>query len=319
MVLLTIERKDINMISFIMMAYNVEKYISDAILELQKEREVRWELIIVDDFSTDSTYELAKKFSDVDSRIKLVKNVSKGKVVGTNFGYSLSSGSIIKCIDSDDVLLQGFFREYENMKKYDAHCHSSYITDNKLNIQATYECNPLMLSQNYYFILSNLISFPKVSWSFSRKIAEKVFPMPENLPFEDVWISLVVKKTAKNIYAMDKPMYLYRQHDNQTFGGVINYNSDRVIFRAKRLLKLINVLEDEPKVINGFERDIFNRAKIYNRFLSVEKIPIWKLMISELGFILKLKILLIKKSPVLAKYITILKWRLDEIKKNQNK
>jgi len=250
------------MISFIMMAYNVEKYITDAIVELQKENEVKWELIIVDDFSTDNTFETAKKFADVDSRIKLVRNITKGKVTGTNYGYSLTIGDIIKCIDSDDVLLQDSFRYYEDMKKYDAHCHSSYITDNKLNIKATYQYNPLMLLKDYEFILANLISFPKVSWSFSRKIADKVFPMPENLPFEDVWISMIVKKNAKNIYAMGNPLYLYRQHNNQTFGGIINYDSDRVIFRAKRLLKLMNILETEPRIIDGFEKEIFDTARV---------------------------------------------------------
>lgn len=300
------------MISFIMMAYNVENYISDAIVELQKENEVKWELIIVDDFSTDSTFEVAKKFADQDDRIKLVKNITKGKVTGTNYGYSLTSGDIIKCIDSDDVLLQDFFRHYDEMLKYDAHCHSSYITDNKLKIQTIYEHNPLMLSKDYEFVLSNLISFPKVSWSFNREIAEKIFPMPENLPFEDVWISMIVKKNAKNIFTFRKPVYLYRQHDNQTFGGIINYNSDRVVFRAKRLLKLMDVFENEPMVTDGFEKDIFDTAKVYNKLMSKEKLSIFEVLKSELKLVARLKIILIKKFPILAKYMTILKWKLDQ-------
>lgn len=304
------------MISFIMMAYNVEKYISDAIKELQKENIVSWELIIIDDFSTDNTFEIAKKFATQDFRIKLVRNISKGKVVGTNYGYSLSSGDIIKCIDSDDVLLRDFFNEFENMKSYDAHCHSSFITDDKLNINFTYEYNPTLLFFNYEYVLANLVSFPKISWSFKRNIAEKVFPMPENLPFEDVWISLIIKKNTKNIYAIKKPMYLYRQHKNQTFGGIINYHPDKVIFRAKRLLKLIDILENEPRVLNGFKKNIFNDVRVYNTFMSKEKLLIVDILKSELGFMKKMKIFLIKKAPILAKYITVLKWKIDAIIKN---
>lgn len=303
------------MISFIMMAYNVENYISDAIEELQKENLVKWELIIIDDFSTDKTFTVAKKFADIDPRIKLVKNLIKGKVTGTNYGYSLTSGDIIKCIDSDDVLLQDFFKYYEDMQKYDAHCHSSFITDNTLNIQTTYEYNPLMLSKSYEFVLSNLISFPKVSWSFNREIAEKIFPMPENLPFEDVWISMIVKKNAKNVFTFGNPVYLYRQHDNQTFGGIINYNSNRVVFRAKRLLKLMDIFENEPRVTDGFEKDILNTAKVYNKLISKEKLSIFEVLKSELKLVSKLKIILIKKFPILAKYMTILKWKLDAIKR----
>jgi len=304
------------MISFIMMAFNVEDYISDAIVELQKENEVKWELIIVDDFSTDNTFEVAKKFVDTDSRIKLVKNISKGKVLGTNYGYSLSTGDIIKCIDSDDVLFQDFFREYNEMQKYDAHCHSSYITDNRLNIQATYSYNPLMFSKNYEFVLANLISFPKFSWSFNREIADKIFPMPKNLPFEDVWISMIIKKNAKNIYRIKKPMYFYRQHTNQTFGGIINYNLEIVVFRANRLLNLIEVLENEPRVIEGFDRDIFNSVREYNKLMSKKKLSVWDVFKSNLKFVVKMKIILIKKFSILAKYVTILKWKLDAVRKN---
>ncbi|MDH4944066.1 glycosyltransferase family 2 protein [Sulfurimonas sp. C5] len=300
------------MISFIMMAYNVENYISDAIIELQKENMIKWELIIVDDFSTDNTFNVAKKLSDTDNRITLVKNISKGKVVGTNYGYSLSTGDIIKCIDSDDVLLQSFFREYENMKKFDAHCHSSYITDNKLNIQSTYEYNPLILTKDYEFVLSNLISLPKVSWSFKREVADKIFPMPESLPFEDVWISMLVKKFSKNIYAMQNPYYLYRQHDKQTFGGIINYNVEKVIFRANRLLKLMDILENETRIMEGFEKDIFYSSRIYNEFMKERQFSWISLAKSQLRLLAKMKIILIKKFPLTATYITKLKWRIDK-------
>ncbi len=302
------------MISFIMMAYNVENYIEEAIVELQKENEVKWELIIVEDFSDDNTFEVAKNIAEKDDRITLVKNISKGKVVGTNYGYSLTSGGIIKLIDSDDVLLQDFFREYDYMQKCDAHCHSLYITDNKLNIKATYEYNPLMILEDYKYILCNLISFPKVSWSFKKNIADKIFPMPEDLPFEDVWISMIVKKNAKSIYAIDKPMYLYRQHNNQTFGGIINYNSDVVIFRAKRLLKLMDVLENEPRVMEGFDGSIFDNARSYNGFLSMENSSIINVATSGLFFQQKIKIVLIRNFTRLAKYMTVLKWKLDGIK-----
>lgn len=303
------------MISFIMMAYNVENYISDAIVELQKENNIEWELIIIDDFSNDNTFGAAKKFAEQDKRIILVKNIKKGKVIGTNYGYSLSRGDIIKCIDSDDVLLQDFFREYEKMKNYDAHCHDSYITDSNLNIIATYAYNPLLISRDYEFVLSNLVSFPKVSWSFNRKIAEKIFPMPEGLPFEDVWISLIIKKNAINIFRIEKPMYLYRQHNNQTFGGIINYSNDKVVFRAKRLLKLMDVLENEPRVTEEFEKNIFDNVRAYNILMSHEKSSILDVLKSQIMVVAKIKIILIKKFPILAKYITILKWKLDAFKK----
>ena len=57
------------MISFIMMAFNVEEYIEEAIVELQKENEVEWELIIVEDHSEDNTFEVASSLSDSNSKL----------------------------------------------------------------------------------------------------------------------------------------------------------------------------------------------------------------------------------------------------------
>tara|TARA_B100000902_G_scaffold185881_1_gene178256 strand:- start:1207 stop:2121 length:915 start_codon:yes stop_codon:yes gene_type:complete len=304
------------MISFIMMSYNVEDFIEDAIVKLQKEKKINWELIIVDDFSTDNTFKVAKGFADNDERIRLVRNLIKGKVTGTNYGYSLTTGDIIKCIDSDDVLLQDFFKYYDEMKNYDAHCHSAFITDNKLNVQAVYNANPLLISKDYNFVLSNLLSFPKWSWSFKREVAQKIFPLPEILPFEDVWIGLLVKKYSKNIYDINKPMYLYRQHDNQTFGGIINYAPEKVIFRSKRLLNLINVLESEKRIMEGFEKNVFDSVKTYNLLMAEENVSIFRILLSPIKLIAKAKILLIKKTPKLAGFMTILKWKFDAINKN---
>ncbi len=304
------------MISFIMMSYNVEDFIEDAIVKLQKEKKINWELIIVDDFSTDNTFKVAKGFADNDERIRLVRNLIKGKVTGTNYGYSLTTGDIIKCIDSDDVLLQDFFKYYDEMKNYDAHCHSAFITDNKLNVQAVYNANPLLISKDYNFVLSNLLSFPKWSWSFKREVAQKIFPLPEILPFEDVWIALLVKKYSKNIYDINKPMYLYRQHDNQTFGGIINYAPEKVIFRSKRLLNLINVLESEKRIMEGFEKNVFDSVKTYNLLMAEENVSIFRILLSPIKLIAKAKILLIKKTPKLAGFMTILKWKFDAINKN---
>lgn len=304
------------MISFIMMAYNVEQYIADAILELQKENIISWELIIVDDFSTDNTFQKAQYFADKDTRIKLVNNITKGKVSGTNYGYSLTKGNIIKCIDSDDVLLADFFKDYKNIVNYDAHCHSAFITDNQLNIQSVYNINPLLISKSYEFVLSNLISFPKWSWSFKREIAEKIFPMPETLPFEDVWIGLAVKKYSRDIYVINRPVYLYRQHKNQTFGGIINYDSEKVLFRSKRLLRLIEVIKNENRLIEGFDINIFDSAKTFNMLMSMKKINILSILKSKLKLSAKVKIILIKKTPNIAKYATLLKWRLDAFYKS---
>lgn len=294
-----------------MMAYNVEEYIEEAILELQKENNIEWELIIVEDYSEDNTFELASKIANNDVRIKLVKNKSKGKVIGTNYGYSLTNGDIIKCIDSDDILKQDFFREYEKMKHYDSHCHSAFIVDNNLNILSTYNVNREFISTSYENVVNNLISLPKWTWSFKREIADKIFPMPENLPFEDVWISILIKKYSNSIYNTDKPLYLYRQHDTQTFGGILNYNIDKVVFRANRLIKLIEIFEKEQTYLIESISIPFSEMKTYLNLQST-KASILKILSAKIKFIKKIKLILLLHFPKIATFITKIKWKLDK-------
>ena len=298
------------MISFIIMAYNVEEYIEEAIVELQKEKTVPWELVIVEDFSDDNTFEVSKNIADLDDRITLVKNISKGKVAGTNYGYSLTKGDIIKCIDSDDVLKQDFFKEYNTMKNYDAHCHDMLIVSHTLEPMGVYNVNPAILDSTYEDVVKNLISIPKAKWSFKRTIADKIFPMPENLPFEDVWISLHVKKYAESIYHIKKPIYLYRQHENQVFGGILNYAPDRVVFRANRLIKLIDIIENEQKYLISGINEPFAKMKLYLA-LQVEQGSIPEIIGTPIDLKNKIRLLLILHFPNLATFATKVKWKLD--------
>ena len=303
-------------ISFIMPARNSEKYISDSILELQKENDVTWELIIIDDHSTDKTFQIAKKFGKKDKRIKVVKNRKKGKVNGTNYGFSLSEGKIIKCIDSDDLLNRNYFKYFKYFKNYSAHCHNAFITDYKLKKIAKYSINPRLLYKDFDVVFSELLSFPKWAWSFDRRIAEKIFPMPENLPFEDIWINLIIKKHCKEIFYIKNPIYMYRQHDTQTFGGILNFDKEKVIFRANRMLKLINIIKLEPRIQGNLEKDIFRNIENYWKLMSLEELSYFNILKTKQKFIEKLKIILMKKIPFLPRYALYFKWRFDGLFKN---
>ncbi len=293
------------------MAKNVERYIATAIQVLLKEEDVQWELIVIDDHSTDNTLSVAKKFADNDGRVKVFKNKYTGKVLGTNYGYALSVGQIIKCIDSDDILSGCFFKFIPQMLDYDAHCHAALIVDEALSPLATYSPNKKIINSSFQYSAVNLLSLPKWSWSFSREIGDKIFPLPNNLPFEDVWISLLIKKHAFKILVIKEPLYFYRQHDNQTFGGIINFNKDVVVYRAKRILKLIKVIENEPRILCNELMIDFSAIKFFNELLSKEFLS-WKMaLFSKLNYSLKMKLIFYRFYPTLCSSLIKLKWFFD--------
>ena len=92
------------LVSVIMPAYNAEEYISEAVQSVMAQTYTNWELLILDDCSTDSTADKARCFSDLDPRITLYSNPKNiGVALTRNKGMALAKGSWVALLDSDDV------------------------------------------------------------------------------------------------------------------------------------------------------------------------------------------------------------------------
>ena len=301
-----------------MPAKNEEKYIYDAIYPFLYTDRINYELIIVDDNSTDQTISIIKKNIHKNSNIKIYENKGKGKVEALNYGYSLCSGYLIKCIDADDIIANKFFSSLPLMRGKEAHCHDALLCDEHSNNFSVYTINNKIIHESYNHVLKNIISPPRWTWTMTRKLAEKIFPMPVSLPFEDVWFSLTIKKYAEIIHYTKKPLYFYRQHDNQTYGGIFRFDQSIIQFRSKRMLNLINVLEREAYNFFKIDDCTFEKEKIKQTLLSQNRLKIVDVIKAPVDLNTKLKILLMKKAPRLAKYASLLRWKLSSIKQKFN-
>ncbi|EHK2400592.1 glycosyltransferase family 2 protein [Clostridium perfringens] len=94
-----------DLVSIIMPSYNTAKYISETIESVQSQTYPFWELIIVDDCSTDNTDEVVKPYL-LDDRIRYLKNESNsGAAISRNRALREARGRWIAFLDSDDVWL----------------------------------------------------------------------------------------------------------------------------------------------------------------------------------------------------------------------
>lgn len=93
-----------DLVSVLIPVYNVEKYIEEAIDSILNQTYKNIEVIIVDDFSSDRTYEILQNIKKKDSRIRLFRNKENLKIVETlNFAFKQSSGEYICRMDGDDI------------------------------------------------------------------------------------------------------------------------------------------------------------------------------------------------------------------------
>lgn len=90
-------------VSIITPAYNAEQYIADTINSVQAQTFTDWEMIIVDDCSSDNTYNLACKYAVKDARIKVKHHQQNcGVAAARNTALDAARGDYIAFIDSDD-------------------------------------------------------------------------------------------------------------------------------------------------------------------------------------------------------------------------
>ena len=93
-----------NLVSIITPAFNSEKFIAETIMSVQNQTYRNWEMIIVDDCSTDKTAEIIRSFQEKDSRIIYLRNESnKGSAYSRNIALQKAKGKWIAFLDSDDI------------------------------------------------------------------------------------------------------------------------------------------------------------------------------------------------------------------------
>lgn len=91
------------LVSIIMPVYNGQKFISKSIESVLAQSYKNWELIIINDGSTDMTEEVVIKFQNLTNKIKYFYKANEGQVKATNFGILKSNGEYISFLDSDDL------------------------------------------------------------------------------------------------------------------------------------------------------------------------------------------------------------------------
>lgn len=101
------------LVSIIMPLYNAEKYVAEAIESVINQTYKNWELIIVNDGSTDNSLVVAKKFES--EKIKIYSQVNSGASAARNHGLSMAKGEYIQFLDADDLISENKIEEQISM------------------------------------------------------------------------------------------------------------------------------------------------------------------------------------------------------------
>lgn len=93
------------LVSIIMPFKNTSQFLEECLQSIINQTYSNWELLAVNDNSTDSSFDLVNKFAEIDSRIKVFHNEKQGVIPALQLGYNNSIGELIARMDSDDIMV----------------------------------------------------------------------------------------------------------------------------------------------------------------------------------------------------------------------
>jgi glycosyltransferase involved in cell wall biosynthesis len=207
------------MVTILLAVYNGEEYIKESICSVFNQTYIKWELVIIDNGSTDNTVKIVENLIQNEQRAVLYQLAQKGKCLAYNFGFEHSNGDYICFLAADDILTSNSLElrhsTLEGSKNSYTTCLLKTISDNS-------KYDSIIFPKNI-----NIPNYSGGSIFFSRFLAKKIFPLPINLPNEDTWSSISLKSFGNNIH-IPEVLYIYRIHDSNSFGYETDFNSKKV-------------------------------------------------------------------------------------------
>lgn len=199
-----------NLVSIITPCYNSELYIEDCVNSVIAQSYDKWEMIIVDDCSSDSSLEKIMLFSDIDSRIRIIKlEDNHGAAEARNIALEDANGSFIAFLDADDFWAPlKLERQINFMKKNNiAFSFTSYkITSQSGDITNNIVRAPKEISYNSY--LKNTI-IGCLTVIINRKITGS-FKFPKIKSSHDMALWLEIMRRGYNAYGLHTSYAFYR-------------------------------------------------------------------------------------------------------------
>ncbi len=260
-------------VSIVLPVYNGEKYIEEAICSVINQTYKNWELIIVNDCSTDHTPKIIQQYQNMDPRIKIINNVENQKLPRSlNIGFESASGEYFTWTSDDNRYEREAIETMVNCLEQNptygmVYCDSYIINDSGEILEKVSEG----VEKLYY---NNCIG---ACFMYRKNVAETIgLYNPEMFLVEDYDYWLRISKKY-SIYHCSECQYYYRKHDESL--TVTRYNDVRRSLYELRMQQLDFILDR----IHGKEKEYLfldmyfectkEREKLKRKFWGNGKLP----------------------------------------------
>lgn len=169
--------------SVLIPAYNVEKYIDKCLQSILNQSFINFEVIIIDDGSTDGTLKICKKYESLDNRIKVFHQLNMGIIETRNRLIELANGNWVVFIDADDYINKNYLKEFgiyiDSYQSADMFVCDFFSLTNKGEVEIR---RPFSNKEEY---INQLLSWRKIGTALWAKALRKSLIEKYQIKFED--------------------------------------------------------------------------------------------------------------------------------------
>jgi len=207
------------MLSIIMPVYNSAEYLQESVASVLNQTYQDFELIMIDDGSSDGSGELCDRFAEADARIRVIHKTNHGVAAARNTGLNYVRGDYIGWVDSDDIISPVMYEILMKLAEENeadiAQC-DHVRTPEKLDMvglvyEPTILCSLDSLKRIYNSHYTNIMSL----WSkiYRKKLFDDL-RFTEGSAFEDDEIVPVLLEKAEKCVFIEAPLYCYLKRNN---------------------------------------------------------------------------------------------------------
>ena len=219
------------MISVIVPVYNVEKYLRKCVDSILNQTYADFELLLVDDGSTDGCPQICNEYAASDSRVRVIHKTNGGLISARNEGILAARGDYVCILDGDDWALENMLQfihdtvsrlpELPDMVLFAAHnVYADHMEDTLNNVPEGYynrnrleeEIFPYLIMDTRTGLHPGRIQAHTWDKAFRRELLAAHYTREERIRvFTDVPMTYECMLHCRNMYICNEPLYMYNK------------------------------------------------------------------------------------------------------------
>lgn len=234
-------------------------FLVECLNSICKQTETEWELIAIDDCSTDLSFQLLQSFARKDKRIKCFKNRGNGIIEALQMAFEKSEGTYIHRMDADDIMPLNKLETLKKVLQKDecntvATAHVSYFAQN--GVKEGYRLyakwlNQLCNANNHWQDIYKECVVASPNWLIRKSELEKINAFQSNVYPEDYDLIFRFYERNYSIASTNVVTHHWRDHEKRSSRTMEVYKNNDYFELKWHYFKKIDLQENRPLMIWG--------------------------------------------------------------------